>query len=527
MVIAILATLAVAGAAFAVYMRESNQASANMAHYAQAELAARAGLEHAIAVIEYSRDNLQVASEKTWCPGDSSYHDTPGQLNAGWPWYFRDPVGIGTTILDFDPELAGDEKTGRLIPLEYGGTKHAEYVVCVEDIDGRLHANLAKWSARQAGDPIALVKYFADVDDASDPDVDEDMVGTASAATAPLYSSLAEMARRAGAHTIAGGKYELGRGLRCYPLWSPRIVPILRQDSSGESGGMTTINFTGGPLEEGAHAGMLAVFLYSHNKYAVDHNGTDWIRVVGDSTGEPVDPASGLKEFNIHPRPAINLNTVRQDGLVAMLQRIKSFEDAEDPGHSPQDKAEVLAGELIALRPFADRHEFEDAVRRYAGDDAVANLGPDTIADDPYENHLTERQFNDVLNSCAGPLTASESAYDEPSTPGTYSFDGWEPFSGEKPGPSQTGGDHTDPATGDLTNDTGEWSHNITWSTELKFESRFFHIYVLGRGWSGEPAGEARCHAIYDAAPAGGGAGRIIWLRWNLSARGSVSDYGE
>lgn len=63
---------------------------------------------------------------------------------------------------------------------------------------------------------------------------------------------------------------------------------------------------------------------------------------------------------------------------------------------------------------------------------------------------------------------------------------------------------------------------NVTWSTELRFTSRFFHIYVLGRGWNvgtGEAAGVRRLHAVYDAEK-----DRVIWLRWNISSRGSVTD---
>ncbi len=66
-----------------------------------------------------------------------------------------------------------------------------------------------------------------------------------------------------------------------------------------------------------------------------------------------------------------------------------------------------------------------------------------------------------------------------------------------------------------------------TWGTEVKFTSRFFHIYSLGRAWiesTGTPSGVKRCHAIYDAAPADSSPGRIIWMRWNLGERGVVSD---
>ncbi len=77
-------------------------------------------------------------------------------------------------------------------------------------------------------------------------------------------------------------------------------------------------------------------------------------------------------------------------------------------------------------------------------------------------------------------------------------------------GPSQTGGSRTNAV-------------NVTWSTEFKFSSRFFHIYVLGRGWcAGRAAGVRRAHAIYDAET-----DRIVWMRWNLSSRGSLADIGQ
>ena len=87
-----------------------------------------------------------------------------------------------------------------------------------------------------------------------------------------------------------------------------------------------------------------------------------------------------------------------------------------------------------------------------------------------------------------GVIAEDESAYDDPGNPGVYSFDGWEPY-GDDVGPSQTGGSRTN-------------SVNVTWSAEFKFTSRFFHIYVLGRGWNTEAdraQGVRRLHAIYDA----------------------------
>ena len=124
--------------------------------------------------------------------------------------------------------------------------------------------------------------------------------------------------------------------------------------------------------------------------------------------------------------------------------------------------------------------------------------------------NLTERQFNDFLNSAAAGADPDESAFDEPLAPGVYSFDGWEPFA-DGVGPAQTGGSRTN-------------ASGVTWSTELKFRSRFFHVYVIGRGWNenvGEPSGVKRLHAVYDSDKE-----RVVWMRWNLSSRGSLTDMG-
>lgn len=206
------------------------------------------------------------------------------------------------------------------------------------------------------------------------------------------------------------------------------------------------------------------------------------------------------------PRPAVNVNTAPEELLAELLRPICSFLAAVDAA-GPR-KAEALAGHICATRPFGGRHDFEEAVRRVTGDDAVGDLR-DYVEELPPGSHLTERQFNDLLNSSAGVIAEDESAYDDPGNQGVYSFDGWEPY-GDDVGPSQTGGSRTN-------------SVNVTWSAEFKFTSRFFHIYVLGRGWcAGKAAGVRRAHAIYDAET-----GRIVWMRWNLSSRGSVTDIGQ
>jgi hypothetical protein len=233
------------------------------------------------------------------------------------------------------------------------------------------------------------------------------------------------------------------------------------------------------------------------------------------------------------PRPAVNVNTAPEALLIEILRRPLRLEENESTGRSDA-KAEALAEVICARRPFANRHELEDLVFRFVGHqrlDRSLISWPDNGALEQLSSlatPLTERQFNDVLNSFSGVLSDDDSAFDEPDAignPGVYSFDGWEPYN-DLVGPSQTGGDCSDWA-GLLASDASDARDNVTWATELAFRSRFFHIYVVGRGWheaTSDAVGVKRLHAIYDSAPPGGGPGRIVWLRWNLTSRGSIVD---
>jgi hypothetical protein len=200
-----------------------------------------------------------------------------------------------------------------------------------------------------------------------------------------------------------------------------------------------------------------------------------------------------------------------------------------------------LADILCERRPYRNRREMEEMIFRFTGhyhdngiDPPVGDPRDAPLENLPEDAYITERQFNDILNSLAGITDDDESIYDVPGTPGLYAFNGWAEGDSGWLGRSQTGGKHTDRYGTEVT--TSDRADNITYSTEIKFTSRYFHIYSLGRSWNasgidmatglpGVATGVRRCHAIYDAGenPATD-VGKIIWFRWNLTERGTISD---
>ena len=115
--------------------------------------------------------------------------------------------------------------------------------------------------------------------------------------------------------------------------------------------------------------------------------------------------------------------------------------------------------------------------------------------------------MNDLLNSLAGDNSAAIDASDcDDADNGVYRWD----FDNNNGGGA---------AKGEATSDQS----TATWGTEVKFTSRFYHIYVLGRTVSDDAEervmSERRCHAVYDA-----GTGRILWLRWNFAAKANMGD---
>ena len=550
MVIAILVTITFAGTAFVVFMREASQAAANVAHLAQAELAARSGLEHAIRVIEESMELCVSSTGPLDASTDIYYTDPaldedgdtkPDGAKVGWYRYFYDDtLGAMERIMSYDPSIDPDKRhviTGRKFDLSYPVSpvprKRGEYVVYVEDLDGKLHANIAKWNGGLGylADLLDLIQKAATSADGDITSAQTSLLAAASAGSP--FSSTSEIARRAGITSVFQGKYALEKHFTVYPVLDsgPGTGMTFALDSSSVTLASTDvweIGLASGVLVPAEAIGSLVFFKDSLETYGVEDNDATTLTIRGNGD---CDNESGDPEFVIVPRPTVNVNTAPEEILTEIFMGIPWL------ASEGRAKSAALARYLCASRPFANRHDFEEAIFRVVGNeqsDGTMLAWPDNGAiaelrdenDDPVPN-LTQHQFNDILNSTAptyrGMLLAvakAQSAYDNPDKPGVYEFDGWTIFAGTGLGPSQTGGFRSS-------------NKNVTWSTELKFTSRFFHIYVVGRGWvkgagDGSPAGVRRLHAIYDAKPEsnppGSSPGRIIWLRWNLSSRGSVSD---
>ena len=539
MVIAILVTITFAGTAFVVFMREASQAAANVSHLTQAELAARSGLEHAIRVIEESMElcvsstgalGVTTATFYTDPAADEDGDGDPDGAKVGWYRYFQ-----GTELISGEARCAhtADGKVrGRKFNLSYPLSperKRGEYAVYVADLDGKLHANIAKWDGGLGNltDLLDLIQKAATSADSDITSTQTDLLGAASAGSP--FSSTSEIARRAGVTSVFQGKYGLEKHFTVYPVLgsSPGTGITYELLSSSPIDATTSlITLPSAQLTPDEAIGSLVLFKNSFKAFGVQDNGASTVTVCGNCT-----VVADGEEFTLESRPAINVNTAPEELLTEVFLAISTMRASGKP--LSRALARYLCT-LRALRPFANRHELEEAVRRATGDDALVDLedtayDPDNDLTSP--TFLTEYQFNDVLNSIApayrgmSQLVANaQSAYDKPGEPGVYEFDGWPPFGAGSTayGPSQTGGFRSS-------------NRNVTWSTELKFTSRFFHIYVVGRGWvkgagGGSPAGVRRLHAIYDAKPdsnpPGSSPGRIIWMRWNLSSRGSVSDIG-
>ncbi|HOX07785.1 MAG TPA: hypothetical protein PK280_15400 [Planctomycetota bacterium] len=190
----------------------------------------------------------------------------------------------------------------------------------------------------------------------------------------------------------------------------------------------------------------------------------------------------------------VNVNTARIEVLAAILSQVPNLA----AGH-----AAALATHLTGRRPFGGRGELEDAL--YAVGPAGALTLPITA------DRLSETEFNNVLNSLNG------------TEPSIYATDGDVPT--RKTGNSGlyrvqfSGGAYAGQASG-TTDATGPGD---CWGAEVKFTSRFFHVYVLGRTVSQEGSGrvlaERRLHAVYDA-----GAHKTLWLRWNFGAKANMTD---
>jgi len=558
MVVAILATLAIAGTAFVMVMGQESKAASSALHLSQAELAARSGLEHAVAVIDKSLANVSASTWLVVTPdgvlkSDGTFTSTEATMDGGWHRYFES--GTADQIADWVSHYNGNEvygasatlsheMRGRKIDLKWINPvppnveiKRGEYAVCVADLDGKLHANIARWTNDVGGDGSgSMVDQPALVGAVAGPKCANLAVEEIARLVAwsdagdPEYASISEIARRAQIleippdGTAPFGKYALERFFTTYPVASRAEPTEFTASACSYAAPYTTITISPDwTLAEADAIGLVVRFDSTGACFRIVAKASNTeIKVSGD--------CSSLVGEDFHvlcPRPAVNVNTAPWALLAEILKPIPSFA-ADSDG---DDKAEALAYLICQRRPFASRHELEDLVFRVAGNQdgggfmeayplngAVEELKDSTGTPVP---NLTERQFNDCLNSIAGVIADGDSAFDEPTNPGVYSFDGWEPYE-DTIGPSQTLGDCS-AWNGVDSSLTFEPVKNVTWSTELKFHSRFFHVYVIGRGWNekaGKTAGVKRLHAIYDSRPPA----KIVWLRWNLSSRGSLTD---
>jgi hypothetical protein len=198
-------------------------------------------------------------------------------------------------------------------------------------------------------------------------------------------------------------------------------------------------------------------------------------------------------------RPPVNVNTAREQVLRAIVVNVPGFDAA---------KAGIVAGKLVASRSagngFDDRREMEKALVEL-GDPAWPNLPPGYNA---VTSQLSEEELNDLLNSLAGANADADSDLDRSATPGLYSYD----FD-----------DDSDPPTRDQSGQTTATAASDTWGTEVKFTSRFFHIYALGRTVAADAEqtvlAQRRLHAIYDAA-----AKKLLWSRWHYYPKANMKD---
>jgi hypothetical protein len=508
MVLGILATMTIVATAFLVFMRQSYRAATNTQFSARAELACRSGLEHAIRAISFALDGYTVTPDGALDsqgeffddPTGTAPNGSPVGAGAGWYKYFEGNGGNTEEIVRYtDTHVITGRRFRVGIP-----TVQMEYAVRVYDLDGRLHANLSQWTDAVAAsaDLPGLLKVVAARAGLSDEESD---LVKAQAGGVP-YSSPGEVPRRAGIIDTAD-KYSLQESFTVCPF-----IRSDRQDSSTYADPETTVSLRRGGLAPGVLRAGRAVFSPSNDEYGILDNTEDSLVVDGDCTGEDGN------ELTIYPpRPGVNINTVQQQLLFELLDEVPSINNIGN-------LCDGMARYVMDTRPFAGRHEYEEALRRAAGDDAIVDIKATYGLPESFpQTSLTERQFNDLLNSTAGILNEDGSTYDEPGNPGVYTFNGWKDADEATwEGPTQTGGHRTDPAGNDVTGPSAGAADNVTWSTEFKFTSRFFHIYVLGRGINpdtGRPRGVRRLHAIYDAE-----ADRILWLRWNISGRGSVVD---
>jgi hypothetical protein len=152
MILGILATMTVVATAFVMFMNQSYKAAANTQFAAQAELACRSGLEHAIRVIQYSREKLVDGTWDAVTP-DGVLKPSPPFVDkedltntvpdAGWHRYFEwDPGDTGDPVQLSDPAKwvahHKDEEYGAASPIEHvmRGRSRREAACEHDEVDG-------------------------------------------------------------------------------------------------------------------------------------------------------------------------------------------------------------------------------------------------------------------------------------------------------------------------------------------------------------------------------------------------------
>ena len=264
-------------------------------------------------------------------------------------------------------------------------------------------------------------------------------------------------------------------------------------------------NHVSGGVIDSAAAGMDTIL--SHPWHAFGEFSAACKQLTTPVNVAPLHPY--LTPYPVNAAPSrININTARVRTIEAIIDQIPSLDATA--------KSKVVT-QLVAERPFKGRRELETAIEKL-GPTLIVGLGP------PRSGDLTEKQFNNVLNSLnsssnpsnmsifsktanyslGDPAIATEAAGD------IYEFD-FDPNPPLVPPIlySNTGGENDSPGS------------DTTWGCEVQFKSRYYEILVLGRGWrlgSNPDAGRGRAAerllwAIYDSQDK-----KVIWRRWLFPA---------
>lgn len=388
--VAIIVALAMMGTAFVMMARQESSAARNTLAATQAEMIARAGLEHAVAEIEHCRSKLPDTGSGEWeaiCPDgvfesssppvDFNPGKPPGDPAADWGWhrYFAgDATGIELPWADhYENEVYSKALTpqgGRdsypancysrwiVFPKDDPLEKIGRYAVCVVDLDGKLHSSLGEWDADIEGDAddIKACLNAWQIADGGPWPPDSTLASTLVDASA-MYS-LGELVPTVGLAELSKADEWL-KGVACYPV-----------------------------------------------------------------------PDTGVA------LPPVNVNTCREAVLRALIEKIPELE---------ADDRDAVVTKITGERPFTGWRHLEEE---------LAELAPSPVGDDTLEeiefnnllNSLNNREESIFCNDATYDETPPGSS--TPGTSGIYEFD-FEPAAPPPPPPNppaNTGGDKTSAA---------------------------------------------------------------------------------